>query len=232
MSSLFTPVAPEIWELNHPHVVLGMELGRRLTVIRLPSGDLWGHASLPPTSKLTAALAALGRVGYIIGPNTSHDAYLEEFVAAYPDAEFHAAPGLADANRHLRPTHTLGPTAPPAWMEVLSQHLVAGIPRLNEVVFLHRPSRTLILADLAFNILPPKPWLTRAALTLNDAYGRFTPSRLLKTLIRDRDALRASLATILAWDFDRIVVGHGAMIETGGREALRGAFAFLEVVPA
>lgn len=227
MSSLFTPVAPEIWELDYPHVVLGLELGRRLTVVRLPSGDLWVHASLPPAPKLTAALAALGRVGYIVGPNTSHDAFLDEFVSAHPDAEFHAAPGLAAANPRLHPTHTLGTVASPAWSEVLDQHLVAGLPRLNEVVFLHRPSRSLILADLAFNLLPPKPWLTRVALTLNDAYGRFTPSRLLKSIISDRTALRASIDTILAWDFDRIIVGHGTNIAIGGREALREAYAFL-----
>lgn len=228
MSSLLTPVAPEIWELDHPHVVLGMELGRRLTVVRLPSGDLWVHASLPPAPKLTAALDSLGRVRYIIGPNTTHDAYLEEFVDAFPDAEFHAAPGLAQANPRLHPTHTLGHGAPAAWSEVLEQHLVAGMPRLNEAVFLHKPSRTLILADLAFNLLPPKPWLTRVALTLNDAYGRFTPSRLLKSIIRDRTALRASIDTLLTWDFDRIIVGHGTNIASGGPEALRRAFAFLE----
>jgi hypothetical protein len=228
MSSLLTPLGPDIWELDHPHTVFGMEMGRRLTAVRLPSGDLWVHASVPPAPKLTAALAALGRVGYIVGPNTFHDAYLEEFVAAYPDAEFHAAPGLAGANPRLQPTHTLGARVPPAWAEVLDQHLVAGVPRLNEVVFLHKPSRTLIVADLAFNLLPPKPWLTRVALTLNDAYGRFTPSRMLKSIIREPIALRASLAHILTWDFDRIVVGHGANIPGGGREALRQAFSFLE----
>ena len=36
-----------------------------------------------------------------------------------------------------------------------------------------------------------------------------------------------SIDAILAWDFDRIIVGHGTTIETGGKAALRDAFAFL-----
>jgi hypothetical protein len=37
----------------------------------------------------------------------------------------------------------------------------------------------------------------------------------------DEAAFVASLKTILSWDFDRIVVGHGTPIPTGGKEILR-----------
>jgi hypothetical protein len=32
---------------------------------------------------------------------------------------------------------------------------------------------------------------------------------------------------MLAWDFDRIVVAHGDVIASGGREVLRRAYAWL-----
>jgi len=32
---------------------------------------------------------------------------------------------------------------------------------------------------------------------------------------------------ILAWDFDRVVVAHGEVLESGGREALRQGYAWL-----
>jgi hypothetical protein len=47
--------------------------------------------------------------------------------------------------------------------------------------------------------------------------------------MRDRTAVRASLEHILAWDFDRILVGHGRNLETGGKPALRAGFAFLNL---
>ena len=45
--------------------------------------------------------------------------------------------------------------------------------------------------------------------------------------IRDRRAARASVDKILQWDFDRIIVTHGDVLETGGHERFAAAFAFL-----
>jgi hypothetical protein len=45
--------------------------------------------------------------------------------------------------------------------------------------------------------------------------------------MRDRAAVRASLDRILAGDFDRIIVGHGRNVETGGKRVFGDAFAFV-----
>jgi hypothetical protein len=59
------------------------------------------------------------------------------------------------------------------------------------------------------------------------SYGSFGPSKLDPWLIRDRDAARQSLERILTWDFDRVVVAHGDVLESGGHEALRTGYAWL-----
>jgi hypothetical protein len=59
------------------------------------------------------------------------------------------------------------------------------------------------------------------------SYGRFGPSSLDPFLIRDRSAARRSLERILAWDFDRVVVAHGDVLESGGPDALRAGYAWL-----
>jgi hypothetical protein len=64
-------------------------------------------------------------------------------------------------------------------------------------------------------------------LRLNDCYCKFGPSRLLKSAIKDRAALRRSLDHLLGWDFDAIIVSHGRNVGTGGKALLRDAFAFL-----
>jgi len=71
------------------------------------------------------------------------------------------------------------------------------------------------------------PFLSRVLLKLNDCYCKFGPSRLVRSIIKDRAALRRSLDHVLAWDFDAIVVSHGASVKTGGKPLLREAFAFL-----
>jgi len=101
------------------------------------------------------------------------------------------------------------------------------MPKLDEFAFLHRPSRTLLVTDLVFNIRESSSWLTRTYLKLCRTYGKLAPTLLLKSMVKDRPALRASLDTVLGWDFERVVVCHGEVLERGGREALRDGFAWL-----
>ena len=100
-------------------------------------------------------------------------------------------------------------------------------PRLEEVAFLHGASQTLLLTDLAFHVRHSDSRFTRVFMRLNGGYGRFGTTRMLRSSFRDRKALRASIDRILAWDFDRVVVTHGEVLERGGREALREAYAWL-----
>jgi hypothetical protein len=226
---MLTAFHPDLHIHRVPYRALGLPIGRQLVVVRLPSNELWIHSPIPWSPALREAVWHLGEVGHVVGPNRFHDECLREFQAEYPRADFHAAPGLAHARRDIRfQPEPLGNTPPAAWAGVLDQHLVAGMPRLNEIVFLHRPSRTLIIADLAFNLGPDGPWLLALIMKLNHAWGRFTPTRFSKSMMKDRAAVRASIEHILTWDFDRILVGHGANIETNGKAALREAFAFLK----
>ena len=176
---------------------------------------------------LGAELAQLGPVAHVVAPNAIHDTYLEGWFAAFPQARFHGARGFAKFRPDLKFNESLGDTPAEAWAEIFDQHMIRGMPRLNEVVFLHRASRTLILTDLAFNLGPEMPLLSRVLLRVNGCHCKFAPSRLLKTTIKDRAALRRSLDHVLAWDFDAIVVSHGDIVKSGGKAMLRFAFAFL-----
>ena len=63
---------------------------------------------------------------------------------------------------------------------------------------------------------------------LNSAYGRFGPSRLFRyTVLKDAREMRASIDRILEWDFERVVVAHGEVLESDGIRALRRSFSWL-----
>jgi hypothetical protein len=60
-------------------------------------------------------------------------------------------------------------------------------------------------------------------------YDQLALSRMLRwTAFSDRAAARRSLDQILGQSFDRIVVGHGSPVASGGREALAAAFGWLQ----
>ena len=219
--------APDLWELNAPMSVAGMQLGHRMTVARLPDGTLWVHSPVEYAAPLARELRALGRIAHVVAPNAMHDTYLEGWFAACPQGRFHGAPGFAKYRPDLKFTDTLGDTPDPAWAAVFDQHVLQGMPRINEAVFLHRPSRTLVVTDLVFNLGGEMPLLSRVLLKLNDCYCKFAPSRLVKSVIKDRAALRRSLDRVLAWDFDAIILSHGANVHRDGKQMLREAFLFL-----
>jgi hypothetical protein len=74
---------------------------------------------------------------------------------------------------------------------------------------------------------PPDPW-TKVYAGAMGFYDRIALSRMLRWMaFHDRAAARRSVDAVLALPFDRVVVGHGAPIETGAREALAEAYAWL-----
>jgi hypothetical protein len=84
-----------------------------------------------------------------------------------------------------------------------------------------------MLTDLAFNVTAGGRNQARLFHRLVGATGRFGPHRIVRLGIRDRAAAARSLEQILAWDFDRVIVTHGEVLERGGRERMAEAFAWL-----
>lgn len=216
--------ASGFWTLDSPLRVGGLPMGTRTSVVRLASGGLFLHSPSSLAGGAKRAIEALGEVEVIAAPNCFHYFFVQENVDAWPDARLFLAPGLRERRPKLPPGEVLGDEAPSALAPDFEQHVVAGAPRMGEVVFFHPGSRTLLLTDLAFNMRQVDGGIARFALKLMGAYGRFGPSRLARSFFKDREALRASLDRILAWDFDRIVVTHGEVVESGGRGLFEEAY--------
>lgn len=200
--------APDLWSAEY---TLAWQFGSvpipvRMTVIRLRDGALAVHSPAPLDAELRAELDALGRVAYLVVP-AAHGKFAKGAAAAYPGAQV------------LEAEH-----APDAWAGEVETHLVAGF-RLREVVLLHRPSRTLVITDLAFNIHRSEHRFARVFFRANGMWQHFGPSRLIRRLaVSSRKEMRRSLEEILKWDFERILPGHGEVVEHGGPAALRAAW--------
>ena len=90
---------------------------------------------------------------------------------------------------------------------------------MNEVVFFHRASRSLLVSDLFFNVTEPETWSTGLVLRMMGTYKRFARSRAWKLFAKDCQALKASVEKVLAWDFVRVLPGHGVPFETAETRA-------------
>lgn len=210
----------DLWVVDHPFKTLGACLGTRTTVLRLRDGGLWLHGPGSGLAGLRPQLEALGPVEHLVAPNTMHHLFLPEAAALFPRAKIYGPDGLRAKQPGL--TFSLPETAP--WAEELPMLRLDGFGALEERAFLHVPTRSLLLTDLAFNIQQSDHAWTRMFMRLNDGYGKFGPTRICRSLIRDKALLGRTLTQLLAWDFDRVVVAHGEVLEHGGKAALQASF--------
>jgi hypothetical protein len=225
---LLRSIAPQLWCAEGEVRFFGQQLPLRTVVARLGDGSLWVHSPLAWDPALGAELGQLGAVRHLVAPNKYHHLWLAQWMEQFPQAATYAAPGLARKRPDLKLAHELGPQAPAQWAGEFEQCVFRGLPVLNEVVFFHRASRTLLVTDLVFHIHTAENRTAQCVLWLDDIWKRFGPSRLLRWAMRPRRVpARADLERMLTWDFERVVMGHGEILESGGREALRRAFAFL-----
>lgn len=221
---MLTPLAKDLWFVDQPLRFLGLEVGTRMTVVRLDERRLLLHSPVARTPELARAVEALGEPAIVVAPNRLHHLYVGEWKAAYPDCAVHVAPGLETKRADLAPAAILGSEA---ICEPLVQVPLTGFPFSNEVVFFHAASGTVLASDLIFNLTAENPWLTRAVMSIGGRYGRPSATIVERLLVKDRAAFRASLDRILAWPFERLVMAHGAVLETGGRAALAEAYDWL-----
>lgn len=220
------PIAPGLWVQARPLRFAGVETGTRMSVVRLADGGLFVHSPVSLDIATREAVDALGPVKAVVAPSRFHHLYVGEWIKAYPDAVAYACPGLKSKRPDLPWRGVLSDEPEAAWRGDLDQVLFGARSLESEVVFFHPSSRTLLCADAIFNLASHPSRMTRIVAFL---MGNRAPGATLfeRVLIRNRKAAREQVDRMLAWDFDRIVLAHGGIIETGGVEVLRRAYAWL-----
>lgn len=204
-----------------------IDFGHRMTVVRLPDDGLLVHSNTPLDPDMKAELQLLGTPLAFVCPCAFHDAFIDQAFGAFPGARVFAPPGVSDRWKDRPFDGVLTEVADPLWAGTLDQTLFDGGPRFREAVFFHHASRTLILADILANLDDTRPLLTRIYGHISGLRNRVGMSRILRLAVTNRAAARQSILRIQQWDFDRIILGHGPTIESGGAAVFRGAFRWL-----
>ena len=221
-------VAGELWHAVYPIRFAGMSVTARMSVARVGDSQLWVHSPGPLDDTLAAQLDALGKVTFICAPNRFHHLFAGPFRQRYPSARLFGAPGLARKRPDLQFDGTLTVDTKTLWTDALEHLLFEGMPLLNEVVFLHRASRTLLLTDLCAWYAKPDSVVKKAAARLLGVDRQMATARTIRFMVRDRQAARRSRDQILEWDFERIVLAHEDIVPQNGKTALHRALSWLD----
>ncbi len=216
-----------LWVVEESLELLGTEIGRVMTVVALPDGGVLVHSPARLTDRRRRRLDELGGVRAVVPASKLHGhLYMEQYREAYPDAKLLAAPGLDHRRKDLAFDGLLGDEPDPLWADAVDQTGLLGHRLGIEIEFFHTPSGTLILGDLCYRVTDEFPLKSRLLARLARMYGRLSVPPDLKATIANEAAFRQSVERLFDWEFDRVIVGHGSIVESGARRELRDALSW------
>lgn len=205
----------------------GFRFPARMTVLPLAGDGLALLSPIPIDDALAARLSELGQVRYLIAPNLLHHLYLPAASARYPQATVLAPAALRRKRPELRIDRELEAGLPPELSEALDVVRVDGAPSVDEHVFFHRATRSLVVTDLVFNMRRPEGWLAHTMLFCVGCHGRLAQSRAWRLFIKDRRAASASVERILALPAETLIMAHGDVEPHDAQRALASALRWL-----
>lgn len=219
----------------------------------MSSGSIAVFSPVNLTPSVRDTVSSLGgRVKYIAALDLEHHIHLSTWKKAFPDAEIIGPEGLYEKRQSV-PEYRDTPIQHIMRKEGKDQELRWHISDefnkefeveyvyghgSKEVVFLHKPSCTLIEGDLLFN-LPAREQYSKT--------GESATSGILTKLVRpllstappatwqrrfawyvlsqeDRGAFSESMKRIDKWEFNRLIPCHGDVIESGAKGVFRTVF--------
>ncbi|MCB1406598.1 MAG: DUF4336 domain-containing protein [Rhodobacteraceae bacterium] len=230
-TDLLHPFGPHIWLADGGAIVAmaGFHYPTRMVVIRLADGGLWVWSPIALSDALRTQVAALGPVAHLVAPNDLHHMFLLDWIAAFPGACVHAAPGLREKRADLVIDTVLGNDPPNDWQGQIDQVAIRGNKITTEVVFRHRASGTVLFTDLLQQM--PRGWYRgwRALVARLDLMTGDEPAvpRKFRMAFSDKPSARRALDRILAWPVRAVVMAHGTPVTADAPGFLRRAFAWL-----
>ena len=195
------------------------------------------------TPSVRSALEKLGgNVKYIAATDIEHHIFISEWSKAFPSAHILGVEGLPEKRENS--PETKGTKFSYVWTKANKSSFTVDSDfdkdfdyefieahQNKELIFNYKPEKTVIEADLIFNLPATEQYfkagesastgiLTRLFTSLMNTRGKATAQKRFiwyGPSSGDRKAFNESVRRISSWDFDRIIPCHGDVIETGGK---------------
>ncbi|PNP49594.1 hypothetical protein THARTR1_09674 [Trichoderma harzianum] len=249
-STVIRQVSPNVTIVSIPFVQLGLlKTGGRTTIVQLQSGSLAVISPVRLTNVVRNALIATnGTVKYIVAPNLEHYMQIGSWKAEFPDACLIVPEGLPEkcakklglGREIFDIIYTASESQEHISEEFDNEFDVQYIDSMDshEIVLFHKLTRTVIEADLLFNV-PAIEQFSKSGLSatsgvltklVSPIFSTTYPATWQKRLAwyilgaKDRVAFAASLQRIYSWDFDRIIPCHGDVVESEAKRVFSTIF--------
>lgn len=210
------PIAEGLWCLEGTFGSKWLTGSVRMTVLAGEDGVGGGlvlHSPVALAAEDVHAIKALGPVAAIVAPNLFHHLYLREAAGAFPEARVFVPHGLEAKIGPIPRAEVMTRVTPPTLPGGIESMLVQG-HKANETVLFHRPSHTLVTADLIYNYQRENRTGEKLIFGLLGCYGAPRVVFYQRFILTDKAGIHALLAQVREWAPQRIVMGHGRIVES------------------
>ena len=153
---------------------------------------------------LKTQISNIGEVGYLFSGNNLHNMSFINWARTFPKAEAWVTPGIPEKLPDLDNYNVLKKNI---WSEDFDATSMKKVPKFDETVFYHYKSKSLIVTDLVQNHVKRGVYLA--------------PPLLREGTIQDQKAFSDFIKHIKTWDFHRIIVTHGDIVEVQAKQKFR-----------
>ncbi|TIA85909.1 hypothetical protein E3P99_03857 [Wallemia hederae] len=222
-------LTPSITIFSRPFLRFpGVPIGSRSTAIRLEQGEnkdkVWVLASSQCDDEVIENIKKLGQVKYLVAPDT------EQYIDAFPDAKVIGVDGVQTKMNDVKFDYIYGKND--------AQEKVGYEPELQvvwfdkyinrDLAFFHQPTKTLVghayyhindanMVKYSKTDASPAPWFPFV--------GNLRPGTLTHRIAAmSMSKNEAEIKQVYDWDFERIIMSHGDVIESNGRKAWYDVF--------
>lgn len=217
-------IDPSIWVNEVSFKLLGIDFGNRMTCIQLADQSFWLHSPTKFDHLTYKEITTKGNIKYLVAPSLMHNLFIMKWKQQGKESQV-LAPSQA---KKLHSDIPLEKTPEDQLSQLFNGEIrcipIKGMPVLQEYAFIHHASKTLILTDLAFNFGEGVTGWAKLFMKLYGAYNKFGPTLTVRALIKDKRAFSESIQEVMSYDFDRIIVSHGDIVDSNGKTVFKQAF--------
>ena len=200
-----------LWCVESHFTALGCKGSLRMTIIAAGEGlSLYSPVHLEAED--LAAIRRLGDVGTIIAPNLYHHMFLREAVGHFPQARVLIPKGLEAKIGRIGRSQIVTPQALPDLGGDIEPFSFSG-HGLRETLLFHKPTGTLITADMLYNYREEHYLAEKTFFRLIGCYGKPGLAFYHRFALQDKGNVRELIRWVTARGVRRIVMSHGRIFE-------------------
>lgn len=193
----------------------GFPYPTRSVIIRLQNDDLWVWSPIVMSDTLRSEILQIGKPKHLVSPNKIHHLYLSDWAAEYPDVKIWGPKSVIHKRKDLAFERALTKEPPNIWANELQHIHIVGSFVMDEILFYHNSSKTLIMADFSENFSKEflnknwKPWQRIFAQIAGITVGKgYAPIDWRLTFFKKK-ALKEAQKRILHLDVKNVIMAHG-----------------------